>query len=445
MKVHFFSRTDLDESSAFQSYYVLLNLKAAKRVGAICFILCVLARILFSLPGLPVETILHVRAYNTSNWISLAILPLFYALFYYLTINFKNTPAFLKLAQNIVVFFALLVLLATMRASFFSMYNPRNTMFMYLLGAIMVGVFFTFEFYETLLLAVITALCFIISIPFYQHTFTELLLNNLVSVILLTVFYCISRFLYSYRADNFMKIKAIEQKNSEIENASQMKNEILGIVAHDLRNPLTAIKFAATLMEMDGNTDKDTNEYLQLIKASCEKANSIINDLLEMAQNDLIDELELEKIELNVFLSEIIIEWQKSRDQPIDIIYNSTKMPVYISINKQKMHRVMDNLISNAIKFSGGVDRVEISLKELDNAVYIDVKDFGIGIPENLLPYIFDRFSKAGRNGTRGEQSVGLGLSIVNQIIKKHSGEIKVNSAVQKGTTFTIKLPLNAA
>jgi len=445
MKVHFFSRTYLNESSAFHSYYVVQNLKAAKRVGAICFILCILARIVFSLPGLPADTAQHFGVYNTSNWISLAILPLFYILFSYLTSNFKNTPGFLKPAQNAVLVFALLVLIATMRASFFSMYNPRNTLFMYLLGAIMVGVFFTFEFYETTLLAVITGLCFIFTLPFYQHTLTELLLNNLVSIILLTVFYCISRFLYSYRADNFMKIKAIEQKNTEIENASQMKNEILGIVAHDLRNPLTAIKFAATLMEMDETLDKENNEYLQLIKASCEKANSIINDLLEMAQNDLISELEVQKIELNEFLSGIIAEWQKSKDQQIEIIYNSTALPIYTSINKQKMHRVMDNLISNAIKFSGGVNRIEISLKEVDNAVYIGVKDFGIGIPENLLPYIFDRFSKASRNGTRGEQSVGLGLSIVNQIVKKHSGEIKVNSAVQKGTTFTIKLPLNAA
>ena len=104
----------------------------------------------------------------------------------------------------------------------------------------------------------------------------------------------------------------------------------------------------------------------------------------------------------------------------------------------------MDNLISNAIKFSGEDDRIIIALREEKGVVCIDVKDFGIGIPENLQPYIFDRFSRASRQGIRGEESVGLGLSIVRQIVRKHGGEIEVSSAVDKGTTFTINMaPVN--
>ena len=100
----------------------------------------------------------------------------------------------------------------------------------------------------------------------------------------------------------------------------------------------------------------------------------------------------------------------------------------------------MDNLISNAIKFSGD-SNVEISLQALNSQVIINVKDFGMGIPNDLLPFVFDRFSKASRKGIRGEESVGLGLSIVRQIIKKQGGEIEVDSVEKHGTTFTIKLP----
>jgi two-component system sensor histidine kinase VicK len=445
MKIHFFSRTDINNRSAFRVYHTLQNLNAIKKVSVVCFIICLSVRIIFFFPGISTETMTHMSVYNNTNWASLIIAPLFYAASVLLINRFKPKPDFLRFAQLLSGLFALFIIIISIRASFFSMYNPRNTLLMYFVGVITIGIFFTFEFYETIAIILLAGIYFSLLIPFYQDTNDELLLNNIASLILLTVFFCISRFMFSYRADNFMKIKAIEQKNIEIENASQMKNEILGIVAHDLRNPLTAIKFVTSLMEIDEKMDAENSEYLQLIRTSCDKASAIINDLLEMAHNDLTSELEMEEVELNQFLAQIIDEWLKNKNQEINIKYNQTQQPVYTSINRQKMQRVMDNLISNAIKFSGDVDYIEISLKELDNAVYIDVKDYGIGIPENLLPYIFDRFSKASRKGNRGEMSVGLGLSIVNQIIQKHSGEIRVDSAEQRGTTFTIKLPLSAA
>jgi signal transduction histidine kinase len=101
----------------------------------------------------------------------------------------------------------------------------------------------------------------------------------------------------------------------------------------------------------------------------------------------------------------------------------------------------MDNLISNAIKFSGDGNRIELSLKQVNRECIIEVKDFGLGIPEGMLPYVFDRFSKAGRKGVRGEDSIGMGLNIARQIINKHGGDISVESTENEGTTFTIVLP----
>jgi two-component system sensor histidine kinase VicK len=441
MKIHFFSRTESNHRYAFQVYYTLQNLKTVQKISLIYFLLCLLIRVIFSFPGLPIHTINHINEFDNANWVSLFVNPIFYISSSILIRRFNAENRHLKYLQAIVVLFSLFIIISAMRASFYSMYNPRNTLLMYLMGIVVVGVFYTFEFYETILLTVITGLSFSLALPYYQHAFNELLLNNLASLVLLTVFFCFSRYLFSYRADNFMKLKAIEQKNAVIEYASQMKTEILGIVAHDLRNPLTAIKFASTLMEIDAPLNTEYHEYLQMIKTSCDKANTIINDLLEMAQNDQPIDLELEKTEMDEFMLLIIDDWLKDKKEQINILYNSTSPPLYAFINKEKMQRAMDNLISNAIKFSGELGDIEISLRNEDQFIYIDIKDFGVGIPKNLLPYIFDRFSKASRKGMRGEASVGLGLSIVKQIVQKHKGEIEVNSIEQQGTIFTIKVP----
>ena len=267
-----------------------------------------------------------------------------------------------------------------------------------------------------------------------------MVMNNLASLVLLIVFFCISRYTFSYRADNYLKLKAIEQKNIEIEQAIRAKNEILGVVAHDLRNPLSAIKTIAAIMEMDKKMNLEDHENLDLIQTSCDKAAGIINDLLETAHDEQHHDFDTERVELNQFLLKIVDEWVKSKHGQTNILYYGLQQPVFAHINTEKMGRVMDNLISNAIKFSGPSNHIEILLGAGAGEVLIDVKDFGMGIPQELLPFIFERFSRASRRGVRGEESVGLGLSIVRQIVAKHGGDITVNSIEKEGTTFTINM-----
>lgn len=441
MRIHFFSKADLNGRSAFRSYYILQNLKTVKSVSIIYFIFTLIIRGLFFAFNLSNRTFLHLDEYNAANWIALAILPLVYFISTQLIKTFATRPKSLQLAQSFVLLFAVFIIFSAMRASFFSMHNPRNTLVMYMMGLIIIGAFYTFEYYETIAIALATGIIFSILLPFYQHTIDELVLNNLASLLVLTSFFCISRYLFSYRADNFLKLKAIEEKNIEIENASNAKNEILGVVAHDLRNPLAVIKSITMLMEMDDFKADDYLENLQMIQASCDKASFIINDLLETAQNEVLNNFDLEKTELGDFLYSIIDEWLKNKKGQVNISYNTPGLPIYAQVNKEKLQRVMDNLIINAIKFSGPNGNIDINLSAMHNEVSISVKDSGIGIPQDMLPYIFDRFSKARRTGIRGEASVGLGLSIVRQIIRKHNGEIEVDSSEKQGTTFTITLP----
>lgn len=440
MRVHFFSRIDIPNRSSFYQYSTFQNLKTVKVLSMVCFLVCVCLRLVVILAELPIDTVKHISEFDTSNWISIAVMPCFYLSAYYLLNSYQESRRSRSLARVVALLFALFILMTFMRASFFTMYNPRNTLVMYMMGIIIVGVYFTFEYFETFLLAVFTGITFSLLIPHYQTAVNELLMNNLASVVLLTLFFCLSRYSFSYRSDNYLKLKAIEQKNLEIENAIQVKNEILGIVAHDLRNPLASVKMIASLLSMEEKMNAEDQENLQMINAACDKAVGIINDLLETAHDDPQQDFDVIRTELNQFLLKIVDEWVKGKNGLLNILYYENSTPVYVYINNEKMARVLDNLISNAIKFSKPDSHIEIRLRVDENKALIDVRDFGTGIPENLLPFIFDRFSRASRKGLRGEESVGLGLSIVQQIVTKHGGYINVNSVEGQGTTFTIGL-----
>ncbi|WP_299512934.1 sensor histidine kinase KdpD [Mucilaginibacter sp.] len=397
-------------------------------------------RLICRFTNLPFNNVNHIDELGIANMISTIITPLFYVGSTLLIKYFEHDRLVEFIGRALILIFALFVITNGMRVTFFVMHNPRNTLVMYLAALTLVGVFFTLEYYETLFVVVVISVIFMLTVPYYQHSFEEQLLNDVVSAVLVTLFFCISRFVFSYRADNYLKLKAIEEKNIEIETASKLKNEILGIVAHDLRNPLTAIKALAMIMEEDETIDADNQENIQMIKTSCDKATSIINDLIETANNENDIAFDIEEVELNQYLLKVVDEWVKNKMGQVKLLYYGTDQPIYTHINMEKMQRVMDNLISNAIKFSREGDHVEVSLRDTDGQIFIDVKDFGMGIPEKLLPYIFDRFSRASRRGIRGEESVGLGLSIVKQIVKKHGGDIEVCSTEKQGTTFTIHM-----
>jgi two-component system sensor histidine kinase VicK len=440
MRIHFFTRINSPNRPSFYQYSTYQNLQTVKIISLVYFIVSLSLRLVVALTNLQIDNVAHINAFNQANWISIFTSPLFYAGSFLLLKYYEQSHTIKKLARVLTLLFALFLMLSFMRATFFTMYNPRNTLVLYLMGIIMVAIFYTFEYFETIFLAFITGVCFSLLLPFYQTGVNELVMNNLASLVLLIVFFCISRYTFSYRADDYLKLKAIEQKNREIEHAIRAKNEILGIVAHDLRNPLSAIRTLATLMKMEPKMDDEDHDNLRMIQTSCDKATSIINDLLDTAHDEQHHDFEMERVELNQFLLKIVDEWVKSKQGQANILYYGTQQPAFAYINVEKMERVMDNLISNAIKFSGPNNHIEILLRVTTDEALIEIKDFGMGIPQNLLPYIFERFSRASRRGVRGEESVGLGLFIVRQIITKHGGDIKVSSVEKQGTTFIINI-----
>jgi signal transduction histidine kinase len=347
-----------------------------------------------------------------------------------------------NIVMGIFVFlFALYIIYCGMFSSFIASNNPRNGMVLYLAALSIISMVFVFEADETVLLVILVEGLFTSILYVTQSEGIEMIYNQLLSVILLFCFYFISRYFYSYKSSYFMQLVDIREKNVAIEKAGAFKNEILGMVAHDLRNPIAAIETLTMMMEME-EVDNDTRENLEMIKTSCVKARGIIADLLDAANNENINIIETQRTELNYFLKGIINEWKVQKEAKNNIVLISSKSQVFVEINAEKFQRVMDNLITNALKFSKNNNKIEIYLSAKNGKAIVQVRDYGLGIPAEMLPHIFERFSKARRPGIRGEQSTGLGLSISRQIIENHRGTIDVTSEEKKGSTFSIQLPL---
>lgn len=439
----FSSKAAVKSRAEFRNYYMQQNLKSIKKLCAIFFVLNLLFRIFLSAFPVSVTRIHNFPEFNISIWVHLALTPLFYwgINVFQRKLNANHKATALMSAFN--VSFALYIIFSGMVSSFIVTYIPSDNLIGFLIALTVIAIICVLEYGQTMFITLTTGIVFTLTLTTLSHSATEILYNELICCILLLGFFMISRYNYTYKANHYLQLVDINIKNREIEQASNFKTEVLGMVAHDLRNPIAAIESVAMLMELD-EPDDDTRENIGMIKQSCEKARSIINDLLETARNDNTKEFAVTRVEMKSFIKELVNNWNNSVSISNHVTLNTSTGDVYAYINTEKFNRVIDNLISNAAKFSKETDTIDIKLQPNNNELRIEVTDHGVGIPAEMLPLIFKRFSKAGRKGLRGEQSTGLGLSIVKQIIEKHQGKIEVQSRVGEGSTFVITLPLGS-
>ena len=419
---------------------MLQNLKAVYIAAIIFFALNVILRLFYTFLSEGLTHAQNFPEFNITNWVYIAITPFFILISHHQIGLFNKTKRLNKAFSFTIILFCIYLITGGLVSSIIATHDPRNSLILYLFAIFVVAIVFLFEYEDTLALTIVTEILFTAALFYCNIDSTEIIYNQLISAFVLAGFFFMSRYAYSFRAMHYLQLNEIKEKNAEIEKASAFKNEVLGMVAHDLRNPIGAIESVTMIMELD-ELDDDTADNVYMIKASCTKAMSIINDLLEVAKNDSSDVIETQRLELNHLLRNIIEMWKFREHIKNDIILTSNQPEVFADINVEKFQRVIDNLISNAIKFSKETDKVEVNVNQSKTGILIEVKDYGLGIPKEMLPHIFERFSKAGRQGIRGEQSTGLGLSIVRQIVEKHNGKIEVQSEEKKGSTFRISLP----
>jgi two-component system sensor histidine kinase VicK len=428
--------------NAYRDYYTRQNL-ASVRVGAVIFlILNVIIRALYLIFPLSLTKAENFPEFDMTNWVFMGSALLFYIISNFLIDEINKNKKATAIMSLFVFTFALYIILCGMFSSFIATANPRNALTLYLISLTVIAILCVFEYYETIILIIAVELLFTSLLIHARTDPTEMIYNQMVSVILLAGFYWIQRYFFSYKANYWLQVNEIRVKNMEIERASEFKSQLLGTVAHDLRNPIAAVETLAMMMEME-EINADTQDTLNLMKASCIRARTIIDDLLESARNDNSSEFITTKTELNALVQQNIDVWKLQKEAKNTIELISSINPAYAQINHEKFTRVLDNLIGNALKFSKERSKIEVFISKRNQNIIIEIKDRGLGIPKDMLPIIFTPFSKAGRTGLKGEQSTGLGLSIVKQIIEKHNGKIEVESEVGKGSTFRIVLPEN--
>ncbi|MGE5222773.1 MAG: sensor histidine kinase [Omnitrophica WOR_2 bacterium] len=221
----------------------------------------------------------------------------------------------------------------------------------------------------------------------------------------------------------------------------QLQKDFIATISHELCTPLGFIKgYATTLLREDTTWDDTTKrEFLQIIDEEADKLRELIDNLLDSSrlQSGTL-KMQLQPTRIDSLLKDISVR-NRSRNENLSIQLNINRTDLRCQVDPTRIAQVMDNLISNALKYAPGSE-IAIGLDLIDSQVRITVHDNGPGIAPEHLEHLFKRFYRVPDKaaGTRG---TGLGLFICRQIIQAHGGEIQVQSTLGKGTTFIIALP----
>jgi len=241
-------------------------------------------------------------------------------------------------------------------------------------------------------------------------------------------------------------IEMAAEAEQRLKELNELKDQHLGIAAHDLRNPLSSIRGMSQMlveMELDENTQ---TSFLQSIYRVSDQMLTLVDNLLDVAviESGRFD-LKITEENISSLVGERIELMAKNAERKeIRLIADLQKVTDSL-FDADRMRQVVDNLLSNAIKFSPSGSVVNVACGQAGRILDITVTDQGPGIPSEDLDRLFDSFEKLSAQPTGGEKSTGLGLSIVKSIVDAHGGEIEVDSEVGRGTTFIVHLPVESA
>lgn len=268
----------------------------------------------------------------------------------------------------------------------------------------------------------------------------------LIILFLLVIMSYIITMMFKHRKNN-IKNKKLYDIAKERE---QLKTDFIVNMSHELRTPLNIISSASTLLEMKVNKGEEVeNEYIldkvERINQNSNRLRRLINNLIDITKFDSgFYECRCKNENIVYVVEDIVfasVDYANEKD--IEILFDTDAEEIITSIDKEKIERVILNLLSNAIKFTNENGKIEVHIKHDDKFVYISIKDNGIGIPKEKIEQIFHRFYQVDSILSRKNEGSGIGLCIVDEIIKMHNGKVEIYSEENKGTTFEIILNLS--
>ena len=228
----------------------------------------------------------------------------------------------------------------------------------------------------------------------------------------------------------------------QLEKTDTLQKGILANVSHDLRTPLTMVKsYAEMIRDLSGDNPEKRNAHLNVIIEEADRLNLLVGDILTLssAQSGALP-LTMTHFNLKNTVANLLQSYDLHCEREGCKIILSCHENVFVTADQEKIKQVVSNLLNNALKYCGDDKRIIISIKKIDRKVRLEVIDYGIGIPQNELPQIWERYYKAHANHIRSESGTGLGLSIVKQILILHNAEFGVESKLGEGSTFWFEL-----
>jgi PAS domain S-box-containing protein len=232
-----------------------------------------------------------------------------------------------------------------------------------------------------------------------------------------------------------------EKANAYLTLLNEEKNRFIGIATHDLKNPINGIFGLVQLLKRSNNLNEEQHEYIGYIEASIAKMNALIAKLLDLNRIEQFGSIvRKQPVDLRAFLSrtrQTFIEQAKKKS--IEMILENLAGPIEFNTDPALLEQIIDNLISNAIKFSDSGKKMWLRIKQTErDQLTFEVEDQGPGIMDDEIPKLFGVFQCLSAKPTGGETSSGLGLSIVKGMVKVLGAEITLNSVVGRGTTFRV-------
>ncbi len=245
--------------------------------------------------------------------------------------------------------------------------------------------------------------------------------------------------------------KEVEVEKKKLEEAihlESIRNEFFGNISHEFKTPLNIILGIVQLIdkniELDNITKENLIRHVDIMKQNSYRLLRLVNNLIDISRIDIgyynlqPSNYNIVKVIEDITLS--IAEYVKHKK--INLIFNTDVEEITLACDPDKIERVMLNLLSNAIKYTDDNGDIYVSLNKVNEDVVVSVKDSGVGIPNDKLELIFDRFGQANDILSRRCEGSGIGLSIVKSIVEMHGGKIEVFSEIGKGSEFVFNIPI---
>jgi signal transduction histidine kinase len=240
--------------------------------------------------------------------------------------------------------------------------------------------------------------------------------------------------------------RELSKKSAELEKLSKQKDLFLGMAAHELRHPLGIVQMLSEFLleEAVSQLSPEHIQYLNEIQRNAATMQQLVDDFLDISII-VSGKLRLAKKStdlVNIFQKNIALNRLAATKKQVDLdLCHDDKIPK-VMVDPSKIEQVLNNLISNALKFSPEGSRVEVHLRHSHENIIFEVKDQGPGIRANQLPKLFGEYEKSDFPRDKSVQGTGLGLAIAQKIVQAHEGLIQVDSRVDKGSTFIVTLPI---